>query len=86
MQTSSSCENSLPHAVKLPSPAEPKETPVILVEELSTPVEFMRFCPVCQSEQRFFADRYCAEGLIGGCVNCLTEGIAVFTRTNSEVA
>ena len=53
---------------------------------LERPVEWMRYCEVCESERRFVADMECATGLIGHCANCGEERIAPFTRTTSEVA
>jgi len=56
------------------------------IDFLSSPVEWMRYCPVCQKESRFVADRICASGLIGNCSGCGDERIAAFTRTNAEGA
>ncbi len=53
---------------------------------LSTPVEFMVFCPVCESEQAFIAAWDCIFGLVGCCARCGDTRIAPFTRTNSEAA
>lgn len=58
----------------------------VTVASLATPVEWMRFCPVCNNEQIFVADRECSSGLVGRCSNCGDERIAPFTRTTSEVA
>lgn len=56
------------------------------VANLEPPVEWMRFCRICDVERRFIADRVCVSGLIGCCVDCGDERIAPFTRVNSEVA
>lgn len=58
-----------------------------LVSRLNTPVEFMEHCPskICKlTEQRFVADRECADGLIGKCAACGDERIAHFTRTTTN--
>ena len=55
------------------------------VAKLAVPVEWMRFCWQCDSEQRFVADRVCVSGLLGCCTHCGDERIAPFTRMNSEV-
>jgi hypothetical protein len=44
----------------------------------------MRYCALCESEQRFFADQECALGLVGHCVNCGEERFVPFTRTVTE--
>lgn len=58
----------------------------LFVVQLDCPVEWMRFCFTCESEQRFIADRECMYGLVGRCSHCGEERIAPFTRANSEVA
>jgi hypothetical protein len=52
---------------------------------LEHPVEWMRYCEVCQSEQRFVADMECASGLIGHCANCGEGKRVPFTRTVGEI-
>lgn len=72
---------------ELPLPAKPLPPADFSdVESLLTPVEWMRFCPNCDREQSFFADRVCAAGLVGCCMKCGDERVARFTRTSSEVA
>lgn len=56
------------------------------IEALVVPIEWMRYCDVCEDEQRFFASLVCVSGLIGCCTSCGDERIAPFTRTNSEAA
>ena len=56
------------------------------VAALRTPVEWMRFCERCESEQIFVAGWQCAERLMGCCLGCGEESVVRFTRTNSEVA
>lgn len=48
---------------------------------LAVPIEWMRFCDVCESEQRFVADQECEFGLVGRCANCGEERFVRFTRT-----
>jgi superfamily II helicase len=52
---------------------------------LNVPVEEMRLCTKCQSEQRFVADRDCAFGLVGTCMGCGDEWLRPFSRNHSEV-
>lgn len=54
------------------------------IDPLATPVEFMRFCPKCDTEQIFVAKWQCEQGLVGCCQHCGDERIAPFTRTNTE--
>lgn len=54
--------------------------------QLDSPVQWMRFCYVCNGDHVFVADRVCNSGLVGTCSNCGDERIAPFTRVNSEVA
>lgn len=56
------------------------------VDPLEIPIEWMRFCPRCNSDQRFVANRIFYAGLIGKCVNCGEERIAPFTRTTAKNA
>lgn len=56
------------------------------VEPLRIPVEWTAHCPKCDGDFRFYADRQCATGLIGTCMNCGDERIAPWTRTTPEVA
>lgn len=51
------------------------------VEWLSIRVEWMRYCPNCDGEHCFVANRRFAGGLIGRCSNCGDERIAPYTRT-----
>lgn len=60
--------------------------PTLPIATLDVPVEWMRFCQQCESEQRFVADRVCVHGLIGACTRCGDERIANFTRTTWEPA
>jgi hypothetical protein len=53
---------------------------------LDHPVEWMRFCQRCESEQRFLAECFCAGGLLAHCANCGDAVIARWTRTTTEVA
>jgi len=59
---------------------------VVDVAVLDVPVEWIRFCYGCNSDQLFVADRVCFSGLVGRCSGCGDERIAPFTRVNSEVA
>lgn len=47
-------------------------------------IEWMRFCAVCDREQRFVALLACERGLVGFCSSCGHEQIATFTRTNGQ--
>lgn len=51
---------------------------------LVTPIEWMRFCSACESEQRFVADQECDYGLVGRCANCREERFVPFTRTTGR--
>jgi hypothetical protein len=53
---------------------------------LTPPREWMRWCLVCESEERFIATLECRFGLIGCCSTCGNERIAPFTRAVSGVA
>lgn len=53
---------------------------------LEHPVEWMRFCEVCQSEQCFVAEFVFANGLFARCTKCGDERVAAFTRTTTEAA
>ena len=57
---------------------------LLVVRRLDAPVEWMRYCERCESEQRFVADREAVAGLLGACSKCGEERIAPFTRTNSD--
>jgi hypothetical protein len=52
---------------------------------LETPVEWQRFCDVCECDRRFLAEFVCADGLLCHCTMCLDQRIAPFTRTTTEV-
>jgi hypothetical protein len=47
-------------------------------------VEWMRYCDVCGSEERFVAGWECRYGLLGCCSTCGAEAVIPFTRANSE--
>jgi hypothetical protein len=79
------------------SPTEPTTNPIAVGSEsgdllrggvaaLETPVEWMRFCPVCECETRFMAGWACDSGLIGFCLWCGAEAVIPFSRMNSEGA
>ncbi len=53
---------------------------------LATPVEWMRWCDHCESEQHFKAGWFSLEGLVGVCLCCGTPDLAPNTRTTTEVA
>jgi hypothetical protein len=55
------------------------------VNSLATPVEFMRRCEICESEQIFTASWECDRGLVGCCRGCGDEKVVPFTRANSEM-
>lgn len=54
------------------------------VAVLEIPIEWMRWCESCDSEQRFVAGWICDAGLVGCCAVCGAESVARFTRVNSE--
>jgi len=56
------------------------------IAALEAPVQFMRFCEKCDSEQIFIAGWECDRGLVGYCVGCSDERIAPFTRSNTGFA
>lgn len=53
---------------------------------LVVPIEWMRFCSACESEQRFVADQECDFGLVGRCANCGEERFVPFTRTTGRAS
>lgn len=53
---------------------------------LETPVEFNRFCAMCEREKTFIATLGWEHGLIGECTGCGVPRLAWFTRTVSEEA
>ena len=57
-----------------------------LTRMLRTPLEFTRYCPACDGEHIFCANRICASGHVGYCTHCLDERIVPFTRTSMEAA
>ena len=54
---------------------------VLNFAQLEVPIEWMRFCAVCQSEQRFVAQIEVGNGVFGCCANCGDERVVPFTRT-----
>lgn len=54
-------------------------------EPLHVPVEWMRYCDVCDLERIFVANTHCGHGLIAKCSHCGDERLAPFTRANSDV-
>lgn len=54
------------------------------VQSLYITVEWMRYCDVCNSEQRFVANTRCDAGLIARCVNCGDLRLAPVTHTDAE--
>lgn len=54
------------------------------IEPLNIPVEWMRYCEVCDAEQTFLARSRCSVGLIARCTKCGDERLAPYTRTNSQ--
>lgn len=53
---------------------------------LDVPIEWMRFCYVCDGDKPFVAYGVCSNGLVGTCSGCGDERVTPFTRVNSEVA
>jgi hypothetical protein len=56
------------------------------IRPLPITIQFMWDCGTCKSEQIFICGWECDAGLVGYCIGCGSERIALFTRTNSEVA
>jgi hypothetical protein len=54
------------------------------VESLHIPIEWMRYCEVCQSDRRFVAYRRCDSGLIACCSKCGDERIAYLSRSEGQ--
>ena len=54
--------------------------------QLDPSVEWMRYCDVCEREERFVAGWICDLGLVGCCSGCGDERVLPFSRMNSEVA
>lgn len=52
---------------------------------LDVPVEWDRYCPTCEHERHFRAEKFCVRGLIARCSVCQEEIVARFTRTTAEV-
>ena len=75
-----------PSSVGLEGGDTAKGVAALEISELSPSVEWMRFCVVCDSEQRFVAGWICDLGLVGCCSGCGDERVLPFTRMNSEVA
>ena len=50
------------------------------VAALETPIQSMRWCLVCESEQIFVAGWECSSGLLGCCLCCSSESLVPFTR------
>ena len=72
---------ALPRSV---SPEDGREGVTTAV--LEVPVEWMRWCAHCESEQHFVAGWYSLVGLIGICLCCGDPALATYTRRNSEAA
>ena len=64
----------------------PTELPFSPARFSIRPLEWMRYCPVCDSEQVFVATCFVANGLLGKCAKCDDERVVPYTRTNSEAA
>ena len=58
----------------------------LITPALTIPVQYMRFCFKCDSEQIFVAAWECETGLVGCCLGCGDERIAPFTRTTTAGA
>lgn len=63
------------------SPPNPVLVPDDEPPSLRVPVEFMTFCPKCQMETRFVAQKEIQNGLFGHCSSCGDERVVRFTRT-----
>jgi hypothetical protein len=77
---------STPIQSEVPPIVAPEEPTAQIIGRLFVPVEFMRFCSACDSEQRFIADQVCATGLVGRCSKCDEVWVAEWTRTTTEAA
>lgn len=73
-------------ATETPIPPASVSIPDHDAARLELPIEWMRFCYVCNSDKLFVAYGVCSSGLVGCCLGCGDERIAPFTRVNSEVA
>jgi hypothetical protein len=58
----------------------------IQITFLSVPVEWPRWCSVCESNCLFIADRELAFGLMGQCQGCGNHFWTPFTRATSRAA
>jgi len=56
------------------------------VQALAVPVEWMRYCPVCDAERAFYADHRNFYGLVGRCTRCGDARVLRVTREESEAA
>jgi hypothetical protein len=76
----------VPEADKPFGPGSVRDAGVVAgVAVLAVPIEWMRFCSVCETARRFVADRECMSGLVGRCSQCQDERVIPFTRSMPEL-
>jgi len=54
------------------------------VEPMAIPVEWMRYCEICDRERCFIARFRAERGFVARCTSCGTLRLAPYTRTNSD--
>jgi hypothetical protein len=59
--------------------------PTYPIANIEPPIEWMRYCSICDKETEFIADRVCLSGLVGNCLGCGDERISPYSRMNSDV-
>jgi hypothetical protein len=62
----------------------PKPFSLNLLPTLDTRVEWMAYCLVCECEQIFAGGWECSAGLVGCCLGCGHERVALWTRQTSR--
>lgn len=82
MTTNSETQPAEPSLDALPNSEGPCS---VATRKLPVPVEWMRFCYECNSDQVFRADRVCVSGMVGSCPKG-HDRIVPFTRTTAEAA
>ena len=79
-----STEGASPSMPQTSVALEGGDSPVRGLAALDPHREFMRFCEVCESEQRFVAQFELGNGLWGCCTTCGDERVVPYTRTVIE--
>jgi hypothetical protein len=75
----------VPFELRLALQQIPPATQPSGLEVLHIPVEWMRYCEVCDSEQCFIARWRCESGLVCQCTRCSDTRVAPYTRTDGGI-